>query len=238
MVSYKLEKAIDKFDLARRANQILASHIDIALDQRDRAQIALSGGTTPSATYKQLGQEHLPWNRVDVFLGDERWVDPNSDASNALMLKRTLFSSVPGSEACFHPVPTPPVCSSVEEGAESFSLLVEKTCVGNPPVFDLILLGLGDDGHTASLFPGSEAIKITDRWTTVCRAKGNDRISLTFPVLSSARKVVFLVSGSNKKLALQRLLDSSESSERTPARLVAPDSEVLVIADEEAAELV
>ena len=98
-----------------------------------------------------------------------------------------------------------------------------------------MLLGLGDDGHTASLFPGTEAPAVLDRWTTIGRGKGLDRITLTAPVLSAARQVIFLVSGAGKKEALRRLVDSSESSDRTPARLVQPASDVLVLADQDAA---
>ena len=102
-------------------------------------------------------------------------------------------------------------------------------------MFDVMLLGLGDDGHTASLFPGTEAPKVTDRWATVGRGKGLDRITLTAPVLSAARKVMFLVSGEAKQQALQRLINPDELSTRTPAKLVTPSEEVLVLADDAAA---
>ena len=89
MTTYKVERASDPEDLARRAAQRIASHIDLVLDQRDRVQIALSGGTTPAIAYRLLGQERLPWDRVDVFLGDERWVDASDDASNARTVSYT-----------------------------------------------------------------------------------------------------------------------------------------------------
>ncbi len=237
MNAYKIQRAIDQTDLARRASQIIAAHIDLVLDQRERAQIAVSGGSTPSETYHLLGKEHLPWDRVDLFLGDERWVDYKHDASNAGMIRRTLLSSGPGTSCKFHPIPTVELLSP-QESANSFSSLLEKICLGQPPVLDLILLGLGDDGHTASLFPDSDALTVKESWACVSNAKGHDRITLTPPVLCAARKVVFLVSGSSKQIALKRLIDPSESSDRTPARLVQPDTEVLILADEAASSLI
>lgn len=233
MTTYRLEQAATSDDLARIAAQTIASHLDLALDQRDRAQIAVSGGTTPARTYSLLGQEHLPWERVDVFLGDERWVDPDDSSSNARMLRDTLMDGGPGARAAFHAVPTVSL-PSPEASAEAFAEIVQRVCPGDPPIFDLMVLGLGDDGHTASLFPGTEAPGVLDRFTTVGRGKGLERITLTAPVLSAARQVIFLVSGASKRVALQRLLDPSESAERTPAKLVQPRTPVLVLADAEA----
>jgi len=234
MTTYRIERASDPQDLARRAVEHIGATIDLALDQRDRAQIALSGGSTPARAYDRLAEEHLPWDRVDVVLGDERWVAADDDSSNARMLRNTLLKpGHPGSRACFHPVPTVEL-PTAEASAEAFASLVAKICEGDPPVFDLMLLGLGDDGHTASLFPGTDSPRVCDRWTTIGRGKGLDRITLTAPVLSAARKVLFLVSGESKHQALSRLLDASESAERTPAKLVTPSTEVLVIADQAA----
>ena len=236
MTSYRIERASDPQDLARLAAEHIGAAIDLALDQRDRAQIALSGGSTPARAYERLAQEHLPWDRVDVVLGDERWVAADDESSNARMLRNTLLKAgQPGSHACFHPVPTVEL-PTAEASAEAFASLLTKVCEGDPPVFDLMLLGLGDDGHTASLFPGTDAPKVQDQWSTVGRGKGLDRITLTAPVLSAARKVLFLVSGEGKHQALSRLIDPSESSERTPAKLVTPSTEILVLADQAASQ--
>jgi 6-phosphogluconolactonase len=232
---YKLEVASDATQLARQCAEQIAALIDLALDQRDRAHIALSGGTTPAAAYRVLNQEHLPWNRVDVVLGDERWVPPTDPASNARMLRDTLLAEGgPGAAARFHPVPTE--LESPSASVDAFEAYVRELCPGDPPRFDVMLLGLGDDGHTASLFPGTPATQERTRLVTIGAGKGLERISLTAPVLSAARQVIFLVSGAAKRQALQRLLDPAEPAERTPAKLVQPQASVLVLADTEAAQ--
>ena len=141
MTKYKLIIAEDQNDLARKASQTIASYIHLAFDEKERAQIALSGGSTPEKTYSLLGQEHLPWDRVDLFLGDERWVAQGDYSSNAGMIHRTLLSFGPGSACKFHNVPTVEL-SIPTESAKAFSELLQKICIGNPPVFDLILLRL------------------------------------------------------------------------------------------------
>ena len=234
MSTYRLERATDAQDLARRASQTIAAQVSLALDQRDRCQIALSGGSTPGCSYSLLGQERLPWERVDVVLGDERWVAAEDDSSNARMIRETLMAQGPGSKATFHPVPTVELASA-EASAGVFANLVSRICPGNPPIFDVMVLGLGNDGHTASLFPGTHAPGVTDVWATVGRGKGLDRISLTAPVLSAARQVIFLVAGAGKQQALRRLIDPAESAERTPARLVQPANDVLILTDQDAA---
>ena len=233
--TYKLEVAADATQLARVCAEHIASLLDLALDERDRAHIALSGGTTPAAAYRLLNQEHLPWKRVDVVLGDERWVSATDPASNARMLRETLLADGgPGEQARFHPVPTE--LDTPQASVDAFERYVRDLCPGDPPVFDVMLLGLGDDGHTASLFPGTPATQERTRLVTIGAGKGMERISLTAPVLSAARQVIFLVSGAGKRQALQRLLDPAEPAERTPAKLVQPHAPVLVLADAEAAQ--
>ena len=234
MTRYHLTVASSANDLARQVAERMAAAIDLALAERDRAQIALAGGETPKAAYVHLGQEHLPWNRVDVLLGDERWVDAADPASNARMLQETLLAQGPASQACFHPVPTDR--PTPLESAIAYGELLSVVCAGRPPRFDLVLLGLGDDGHTASLFPGTAAPTVIDLNVTIGEGKGLPRVTLTAPVLSAARQVIFLVSGAGKQQALRRLLDPQEPSERTPARLVQPEQEVVILADAAAAD--
>lgn len=231
--SYRLVTADDGADLARQAAETIASCLDLALAQRDRAQIALAGGNTPRACYERLGSEHLPWERIDVFLGDERWVPADHHDSNARMIEASLRAQAPGRKARFHPVPTD--APSTDEGCRLYGELLRQLCPGDPPTLDVVLLGLGDDGHTASLFPGTAAATNTTDLVTVGEGKGLARITFTAPVLSAARQVVFLVSGSGKQQALRRLLDPQESAERTPARLVRPQTPVLILADRAAA---
>lgn len=234
MTQYHLRIAESAEDLARQSAEQVASRIDLALAERDRAQIALAGGSTPGATYLRLGADHLPWERVDVLLGDERWVPADDAASNARMLRETLLAQGPARSAAFHPVPTDR--STPEASAEAYAQVLLELGGGAIPCFDVILLGLGDDGHTASLFPGSAALAERVRSVAVGEGKGLPRITLTAPVLSAARQVIFLVSGAGKRQALERLLDPQEPAERTPARLVQPRGEVLILADAAAAQ--
>jgi 6-phosphogluconolactonase len=220
-------------ELAARCAETIASALDLALAERDRAQVALAGGETPKATYLRLGQEHLPWERVDVLLGDERWVSAEDPASNARMLRETLLAQPPAQAARLHPVPTD--LASPAEGVAAYESILRRLCGGEPPVLDLVLLGLGDDGHTASLFPGTAAAAERQRLVSVGEGKGLPRITLTAPVLSAARQVVFLVSGAGKRQALGRLLDPEEPVERTPACLVQPHGRIWVFADQAAA---
>jgi 6-phosphogluconolactonase len=230
---YHLIVAPNPEELARQVAEQIASSIDLALAERDRAQIALAGGETPKSAYGHLGNEHLPWERVDVLLGDERWVATDDPSSNARMLRETLLAQGPARHARFHPVPTDR--PTPQASAEAYAAMLASLAPGPLPRFDVVLLGLGDDGHTASLFPGTAATSVTDRTVTIGEGKGLPRITLTAPVLSAARRVLFVVSGGGKRLALQRLMDPSESPERTPARLVRPPGEVVIFADAAAA---
>ena len=234
MTKYEIRVSEDKSTLAHAASALITQIIESTLKNKSRAKIALCGGSTPKAAYSLLGEKNIDWMNVDLFLGDERWVDNKSQESNCFLLNNSLFKEGnPSLSASFFAVSTVEL-SSPDESADDYEMVLKHNLNGSPPKFDLILLGLGDDGHTASLFPGSDALVERDRLITVGEGKGHKRITFTSKLLSSADNVVFLISGSAKQTALKRLLDQSESWERTPAKLVSPNSEIIVLADKDA----
>ena len=234
MTKYEIQISEDKNSLAQSASDLIAQIIESTLKIKSKAKIALCGGSTPKLAYSLLGTKNLEWTNVDFFLGDERWVDKESQDSNCFLLKKSLFKEGnPSLEASFFSVSTVELASP-QDSAKDYEKILKNNLDGDPPRFDLILLGLGDDGHTASLFPGSDALLERDSLITVGEGKGNKRITFTSKLLSSADNVIFLISGSAKQIALKRLLDQSESWERTPAKLVSPNSEIIVLADKDA----
>lgn len=230
MTHYRLQRSPDKAALAQAAAAAMAAVIRGATARKPRCVVALAGGSTPETAYGHLGQEDLPWERVELVLGDERWVDAQDPASNARMVRRCLLSGSRAHRARLHTVATH--LPNPEAAALAYGDLLGALCPGQPPQLDLVLLGLGDDGHTASLFPGTAAVDVKDRWVTVGLGKGLPRVSVTAPLLSAAQQVIILVAGAAKRQALQRLLDPNEDPARTPAKLVAPEGEVLVLCDE------
>jgi len=234
MTKYKIQVSEDKNSLAQAASDFITQIIESTLKNKSRAKIALCGGSTPKVAYSLIGKKNLEWSNVDLFLGDERWVDNKSEDSNCFLLNNSLFKEGnPSLSASFFSVSTVELASP-EKSADDYEIILKNNLDGDPPRFDFILLGLGDDGHTASLFPGSDALFERDRLITVSEGKGHKRITFTSKLLSSADNVVFLISGSAKQTALKRLLDQSESWERTPAKLVTPNSEIIVLADKDA----
>ena len=234
MTKYEIQVSEDKSALSIAASDLIAQVIESTLKNKTRAKIALCGGSTPKAAYSLLGKKNIDWKKVDLFLGDERWVESGSQDSNCFLLNNSLFiQGNPSLKASFFSVSTVELASP-EDSAKDYEKILKNNFDGYPPKFDLILLGLGDDGHTASLFPGSDALFERDSLITVGEGKGHKRITFTSKLLSSANKVVFLISGSAKQTALKRLIDPSESWERTPAKLVAPNSEIIILADKDA----
>jgi 6-phosphogluconolactonase len=200
-------------------------------------RLGLAGGGTPRAVYKALAAraDDLPWECVQITFGDERCVPADSPDSNFHMAFESLLCRVPLPVGNVFQIEGEIDPNEAATQCEAQLAAVAKRMGESIYRHDLLLLGLGEDGHTASLFPGTSAPAVRDRWVTIGEGKGLPRITLTVPVLSAARQVIMLVSGAGKAQALRRLMDSSESGDRTPARLVAPQAEVLILADVAAA---
>jgi 6-phosphogluconolactonase len=235
----------DGDDLAAHAADLIAQAAQAAIRARGRAMLALAGGSTPKKTYSALAQPacriRIDWARTFLFLGDERFVPPDDPSSNFAMVRQTLLAPVSAPAGHAFPVPTQ-LRTAAAAAAAYAATLTEAFGIGDrggPPRFDLILLGLGEDGHTASLFPGAASLSVTDRWV-VASPPGTlpppvERITLTFPVLNAARAIAFLVSGQNKAEALRDVLEGQPSREQRPAVWVRPEDGTLTWLVDEAA---
>jgi 6-phosphogluconolactonase len=213
-----------------------------AVTQRGRFAIALSGGSTPKNLYNLLAtnaRTALPWDRMFFFWGDERHVSPVDPDSNYRMADETMLSKIPVAAGnVFRIKAENPDAGAVAEAYEQTLRKFFALEPGQFPRFDLILLGMGPDGHTASLFPGTRALQEKSRLVVanwVDKMKGS-RISLTLPVLNAAAAVAFLVSGTDKAPALHAVLESEAPGEQYPAKLVRPsDGKLIWLIDRAAA---
>ncbi len=209
-----------------------------AIARKGQFTVALSGGQTPRDFFSLLShlQQSDLWAATHVFLADERCVPLDSPDSNYGLIRSLLLSRVLLPVQNVHPVPvdpddTPASANKYEEELRYFFRLPS----GSLPVFDLIHLGMGADGHTASLFPGSTALKETGRLAAEILLGGNrhDRVTLTLPVINNAANVVMLVTGGEKAGVVKRVIE--EQDESLPAARVKPRGKLLYILDSEAA---
>src|SRR4030095_5618772 len=192
---------------AKAADEI-CSLINYYLNEFNRCSVVLSGGNTPKKLFEILGKEYnerIKWGRVFFFWGDERCVPPDDDESNYKMAKEYLFSfiSVPDSNIFRILGEKPP-----EEAAAKYEAALKHFFEGQAiPQFDLILLGIGNDGHTASLFPGTTAIDTTDKWVDYLYVEKlkSWRITLTFPVINKAKNILFIVDGKGKSEIINKI---------------------------------
>ncbi len=176
--------------------------VETTLTTRDVVHVALSGGTTPRAFYQRLAMENLPWSKIEWWLGDERRVPSGDSACNARMIRESLGVGRSPKTFRFHAWET---AREADDAARHYADLLRER--GGDPL-DLALLGLGADGHTASLFPGDPALEEKIRATAPSRAPSPpvERLTLTFPALDRARQVWFLVQGRSKSDMAKRLL--------------------------------
>jgi 6-phosphogluconolactonase len=238
----------DSSDLAVKAADLIIQTALDAIAQRGRFTFVLSGGATPEKTYSLLAQagraSAIDWPRVYLFFGDERFVPAEDPRSNFGMVRRNLLAHVPIPSANIFPVPTQghnaaEAASAYAQQLAEFFSISERTI---PPRFDLIFLGMGRDGHTASLFPFADALDVTNAWATWTPPgilpPPVDRITLTYPVLNAARQVVFLVSGKDKAAVLRDVLDGKAPREDRPAAGIQPvDGAIIWLVDNQAARL-
>jgi 6-phosphogluconolactonase len=232
--------------LAAAAAELVIDAAREAIELRGRFTLVLSGSSTPEKTYMLLADPArsgaIDWAHVYLFFGDERLVPVDDPGSNFGMARRSLLARAPVSRARVFPMPTSE--SSPEVAATAYSLelarfFAQQPDSDPPPRFDLILLGLGDDGHTASLFPGQTAEHVQDKWVTWSPPgvlpPPVDRLTLTLPVLNSARHAVFLVAGEKKADVLKAILEGGADSGKYPASRVAPPEGTLTWLVDEAA---
>lgn len=207
-----------------------ATTIGEAIAERASLTIGLAGGSTPAATYERLAAEPHAWDKVTLWLGDERWVPPDHPDSNARMVRSTI-----GSDAATRLLTPRYGLGEPRRTATAYGTVLANAFAPSGGRPDIVLLGMGDDGHTASLFPGTDALEITDRtyaanWVT---AKNTWRLTATLPLLWSAELLIFIVTGEGKAGMVARIL---ERGEKLPAQLVASGAQnVTWMLDEAAA---
>jgi len=229
--------------LSRAALDELLHILKDSIEQRDRFAIALSGGHTPAKLYSLWAEvdnkvHKTPWEKVHLFWGDERYVPKDDPLSNYRMTRETLISHVPIPEANVHSLrtdlPTP------QEAAQHYEAELRKFFGSEPPAFDLQLLGLGGEGHTASLFPDSPALEEKRRWVVAVETPVNPsrRITFTPRVLNCGRNTFFLVAGADKREIVAALRSEREPAQsKYPAARINPAGPVLWFLDDRACAL-
>jgi 6-phosphogluconolactonase len=225
--------------LAEAAARQVVEHAQMAIDARGLATIALSGGSTPRELHLKLSSpplvDQLDWSNVHVFFGDERCVPPDDERSNYRMAEETLLSRVPIPRDQIHRM-----CGELppRQAAEEYERELRDFFKQDPPRLDIILLGMGDNGHTASLFPGLQAVHEQQRWVVAeyVAEVGMWRVTLTPVIINLAREVIFLVAGAAKADMLRQVLEGPYAPDERPAQVVKPSpGEVVWMIDAAAA---
>jgi 6-phosphogluconolactonase len=215
-------------ELSRRGAEAFIGLAQKSVKMSGRFTVALSGGSTPKGLYSLLAspgyKERVPWNSVYLFWGDERCVPPDHPESNFRMVQESLLSKVDIPRENIHRMAgekePEKAAAEYEETLRSFF----QVSTDELPRFDLILLGIGEDGHTASLFPGSDALNEMKRLVVACYVEKLQayRLTLTLPVLNDAAAIVFLVTGENKAAAVKRALEPEPGEPLIPAAKIRP----------------
>jgi 6-phosphogluconolactonase len=218
--------------IARRAAQEFVQSATLAVSEKGSFSVALSGGSTPKALYSLLAKDaalrsQLPWDKMSLYFGDERSVGPDHADSNFRMATETMLSKVPlKPEQVFR---IKGEYQETEKAAQEYEQALRasfKIAEGEFPRFDLVLLGMGNEGHTASLFPGTKALHETKRLVVrnwVGKLYTN-RITLTAPAINNAARVMFMITGADKALALKGVLEGPYEPDQLPSQMIQPSS--------------
>jgi len=236
-MSANLKISPNATQLARDVADWLVHYEQEVLKQQDRFCIALSGGSTPKALHQLLAgspcREQLSWDKWHVFWGDERCVLPTDERNNARMAYDTLLDHVPIPADQIHVMRTDML---PKKSMEAYAKTLHQYFDGQPHTFDLVLLGMGDDGHTLSLFPGRDWIHEQKAWTRsyFLYEQEMNRLTLTAPVVNQAAAVAFLVAGEKKATALHEVLYGDYQPDKYPSQVIKPKGELLWFVDEAA----
>ncbi|MGC1395947.1 MAG: 6-phosphogluconolactonase [Coleofasciculaceae cyanobacterium] len=232
-----LEVLPDKTALIERSLAVVLGKLQTAINTHDRATIALAGGGTPKPLYEALAQSNLPWDKIHVFWGDERYVPAEHPDSNQGMARQAWLNKVDIPAANIHPMPTTGSSPSADAAQHETELQdFFGTSPGTFPAFDVILLGIGDDAHTASLFPHTDALQVQDKLVTVGNKDGQPRITFTVPLINQANCVIFIVAGSSKRPALAQIFAQEADPMHYPSRLIQPQGELWWLLEKEAGQ--
>lgn len=217
-------------ELAARASDALADAISTTIQRNGRCTLALSGGKTPAKTFEQLAKAPVDWPRVDLFQVDERVAPDGHPDRNLTLIQTELLDNISGPGPHVHPMGV--AVHDLDAAAADYAVQLEHHC-GSPPSIDVVQLGIGADGHTASLFPGDPALDVTDKWVVWTGPKhGYLRMTLTLPVLERSGFTAFLVQGGDYADALHAAIDE----DAVPAARVKGEK-VFYFVDEAAATL-
>lgn len=228
----------DKNELSKYTAEWIITYIHDVLKKQGRFTIALSGGSTPEKLYSLLaGKEYskkIEWAKIHFFWGDERYVPFTDKRNNAAMTFKTLLNHVPVPKENIHIIRTD---ISAEESAVEYEKILHSYFARKKHSFDLVLLGLGDNAHTLSLFPGYDIIHEKKKWVEnfYLEEQQMHRISLTAPVVNNASRVIFLISGKDKAASLYNVLYAQHDPDLYPAQVIQPFSGELYWFTDEAA---
>jgi 6-phosphogluconolactonase len=236
----------DSNALARRAAEEFVAIAEDAAAKRGRARIAISGGSTPKAAFQLLADpsqpflKRMPWDKLDLYWVDERTVPPDDAESNYRMTREAMLEQVPLKPEQIHRMEGELDPQAAAARYESLLRNTFRLEGAETPRFDLVQLGMGDDGHTASLFPHTEAIHELGRLVTANQVPQKDtwRITLTWPVINQASSVFFLIGGANKAELVKEVFTGPRDPERLPSQLIWPATGILtLVLDKDAAAL-